>query len=394
MEQPVLVSTTVLRNALRNFSQFRVHPSLTLKTISIPLLHTLNYLPKVRDGKHLKMTHSDESKHPPFNYLYKHVVFEESDDESEEHEGCNPEKVNSMALSDFDISVPPHPLPGKEVFFYDQTDSICTMTNFIDGLSLEREDFIRESAGRKESGVDESTLTTASTADENDALLTGGRNPNFRGCSVRFGKLYIREYQRAIGDSICAAGPPLGIGWKYRVYEEKPSKFFEKFTDGADALPKNAATEVIVAVDKYERMRGPRGRQVVQLSRSEKEDLLIENGCARRELAAAVRHNLHVKNQRRQTLTNIKLMPIEEAFERWARSLRKLVMLDASKRKQARSRYLFEQWLDESGRGSDRSIRSNSSSYIPPDPSTSGLRGILIKDPESRRRRIIESRQL
>lgn len=342
------------------------------------------------------MTLSDESKYPPFAYLYKHVVFEESDEESEELGGCKPKKVNPMEFSDFDISVPPHPLPGHEVFFYNQTDNLCSMTNIIDGLSLERENFLtfKVSAGRKESGVDENTLTTASTADEHDAVLTVVRNPNCRGCSVRFGTLHIREYQRVIGDSICAAGPPLGIGWKYRVYEEKPSKLFQKFTDGSDALPRNAATEVVVAVDKYERMRGPRGQRVVQLSRSEKEDLLIENGCARRDLAAAVRQNLHVKNQRRQTVTNLKLMPIEEAFERWARSLRKLVMLDASKRKQARSRYLFEQWLDESGRGSDRSSRSNSSSYIPPDPSTSPLRGILIKDPELRRQRIIERRQL
>jgi hypothetical protein len=344
-----------------------------------------------------KMAHSDKPKQPPFAYLYKHVVCEDSDDEPEEHDvDGSTRTTKSMAFSDFDISVPPHPLPGHEVVFYNQKDPSCTLSNIIDGLRLDVGDFEPTSASADEnvapSGVDEYTPTTATSSVDDEAVMAVGRTPNCRGCSVRFGTLHIREYERTIGDSICAVGPPMGISWKYRIYENKPSKYFDKFTDGVD-IPNNAATEVVVAVDMYERVRGPRERRVVQLSRSEKEDLLIESGCSRRDLAAAVRQNIHVKNQRRQTVTNLKLMPIEETFERWARSLRKLVMLDASKRRQARSRHLFEQWLDESGRGSDRSSNASFSSYIPPDPSTSKLKGILIKDPESRRRRIQQKKK-
>lgn len=60
------------------------------------------------------------------------------------------------------------------------------------------------------------------------------------------------------------------------------------------------------------------------LSRFARESLLLENGVSRIELAVAVRTDLKVKSQRRQTIVNLdmELGPIEEDFERWSRKVR------------------------------------------------------------------------
>lgn len=44
------------------------------------------------------------------------------------------------------------------------------------------------------------------------------------GVSVWFGNLYIHKYERTLGDSLCSTGPPISIGWKYRLYEKNTGK--------------------------------------------------------------------------------------------------------------------------------------------------------------------------
>jgi hypothetical protein len=201
------------------------------------------------------------------------------------------------------------------------------------------------------------------------------------GGSVRFGNLYIREYERTLGDTPCSGGPPISIGWKYRIFEEKASKYQGEFTNGDHH--RNAKTEMILPLENYEKLRGPRtpSRDLI-LSRFALESLLIESGVSRSEMAEAVRQNIKLKNQRRQTVTNLAMAPVEEKFEKWARSFKKLLIIDATKREKAKSRYLFEEWLDESSRlrSSYGSNITGSFNYFPTQ-----VKGILKEHSQLRR---------
>ena len=199
---------------------------------------------------------------------------------------------------------------------------------------------------------------------------------------VRFGNLYIREYERTLGDTPCSGGPPISIGWKYRIFEERASRYAAEFTNGDHH--RNAMTEMILPLENYEKLRGPRtpSRDLI-LSRFARESLLIESGVSRSEMAEAVRQNIKLKNQRRQTVTNLAMAPVEEKFEKWARSFKKLLIIDATKREKAKSRYLFEEWLDESSRLTNRhgSNITGSFNYAPTQ-----VKGILKDDTKLRRR--------
>lgn len=193
---------------------------------------------------------------------------------------------------------------------------------------------------------------------------------NSVGTTVRFGNLHIREYERALGDTPCSAGPPISIGWRCRVFDENRG------------CP-DVTTEVIVPIEKYEQLRGPRApvRDLI-LSRFTREALLIEHGVPRVDLVEAVRQNIKVKNQRRQTITNLPLAPIEETIERWSRQWKKLMILTSSKRQQAKTRYLLDQWVDSSQRSGSVNKRTHHTYPQPP----SSIKGILVTDPEARRK--------
>jgi hypothetical protein len=210
---------------------------------------------------------------------------------------------------------------------------------------------------------------------------------NSVGSSVRFGNLHIREYERALGDTPCSAGPPISIGWRYRVFDKNRGRYSAEFiyNDRAD----NATTEVILPIEKYEQLRGPRApvRDLI-LSRFTREALLIENGVARVDLVEAVRQNIKVKNQRRQTITNLPFAPVEETIEKWSRQFKKLTIIDSSKRQQAKTRYLFDQWVD----GSQRSGSANNGTFLSnARQQPSSTKGILVKDPEARRKEKLNS---
>lgn len=147
---------------------------------------------------------------------------------------------------------------------------------------------------------------------------------NSSGHSVRLGNVCIRQYERTLGDNLCSSGPPIGIGWNYRSSNI-------------------AQTEFVVPLETYERLRGPRAEHKdLILSRFARESILIENGIARSQIAEAVRQNVKVKSQRRQTLVNLKMEPYEEALELWARNLRRALIFNKEARKKTKSRHLFD----------------------------------------------------
>jgi len=126
--------------------------------------------------------------------------------------------------------------------------------------------------------------------------------------TIKFSNIQIREYERVVADNpSCTSGPPVGIGWKYgRTH--------------------------IVDVNSYEEIRpSRRTTSRLILAREEREALLLNWGASFHDIVEAVRGNIKVKNQRRQTVVNIgKIERIEEAFEGATRKLKRALMLRRS----------------------------------------------------------------
>jgi len=179
----------------------------------------------------------------------------------------------------------------------------------------------------------------------NRELLGASKEVNSSGRrSVQFGHVFIREYERALGDSPCSTGPPIGLGWKYWAFD--PTATAGNENSGSHQ------TEGVFPLDEYESMNFPKiPAKKLLLCRFTREELLIENGFSRKELVDAVRQNIKLKNQRRQTVTNLRLEPLEVVLERCAKTMKRLVPISAEQRKRESSRRLYKEWLAEESRG-------------------------------------------
>ena len=126
-----------------------------------------------------------------------------------------------------------------------------------------------------------------------------------RRSSVSFSTIEIRSYERILGDNpSCSHGPAVSIGWQY---EPDP---------------------ITVQVDEFEYYRaGDRldGTALV-LTRSEREEILEDLGYTRAAIADAVRTNVKVKNNRRQTVHNLAVARLEEAAESAKRKLKRFLL--------------------------------------------------------------------
>ena len=88
----------------------------------------------------------------------------------------------------------------------------------------------------------------------------------------------------------------------------------------------------MVDVDSFESTRTyQKSASYLILSREEREALLLNWGASFHDIIESVRGNLKIKNQRRQTVTNLgKIERIEEAFESATRKLKSALMLRRS----------------------------------------------------------------
>lgn len=125
---------------------------------------------------------------------------------------------------------------------------------------------------------------------------------------VRFEYVYVRDYERVVGDNpSCTIGPPVGIGWNYGETRR-------------------------ILIDSFEATKTyHRSVSRLVLSREAREALLINWGASFHDIVESVRGNLKIKNQRRQTITNLgKVERIEEAFESATRKLKSALLLRRS----------------------------------------------------------------
>jgi hypothetical protein len=122
--------------------------------------------------------------------------------------------------------------------------------------------------------------------------------------SVSFDKVSIRFYNRAIASNpSCSSGPPIGLGWEYE--EERHYR-----------------------LDTFERHRIDNRRCLGQLllSRSCRAKLLMDWGYSQKDIVNAVRHTIRFKNQRCQTITNLRAASLEETLESARDGVKKILL--------------------------------------------------------------------
>ena len=109
---------------------------------------------------------------------------------------------------------------------------------------------------------------------------------------IQFSTISIRHYEQILTENPSTIrGPPVGIGWRYL------EKQTELLTD-------------------YETARGPpRPSPFFVLNDSRRENMILELGYTRKDIATVVRSNLKSRNQRRQTVQNLSAEKFEEALE-------------------------------------------------------------------------------
>jgi hypothetical protein len=111
--------------------------------------------------------------------------------------------------------------------------------------------------------------------------------------SVTFSTVRVRHYERILCDNPAASsGLSIGIGWRF------------------------AEEGVPVCVEEWQstRCRG-RSQSELQLSRSERDDLVKQLGYTEREVAAMRRELNRCRANRRQTVNNLSAQRVEETVE-------------------------------------------------------------------------------
>eukprot|EP00592_Proboscia_alata_P024857 CAMPEP_0194444724 /NCGR_PEP_ID=MMETSP0176-20130528/127447_1 /TAXON_ID=216777 /ORGANISM="Proboscia alata, Strain PI-D3" /LENGTH=393 /DNA_ID=CAMNT_0039271169 /DNA_START=406 /DNA_END=1583 /DNA_ORIENTATION=+ len=133
--------------------------------------------------------------------------------------------------------------------------------------------------------------------------------------AVDFDTCHIREYERELGDNpSCSSGAPVSLGWNFVEIGVFPFDEFEKSRDkNCDDMDKS--------------VHGKRRAAIADtlLSRTEREKLLMDHGFTRGEIAQATKINVKIKNNRRQTVNNLKFQKAEEFIEAIRRYLKQAV---------------------------------------------------------------------
>lgn len=102
---------------------------------------------------------------------------------------------------------------------------------------------------------------------------------------------------------------------------------FPQIINGYDSIGWRHGDTKVMLLDDYEGKRNHR-RKLIVLTRAEREELLLNWGIAFDDIIDSIRANIRVKNQRRQTVTNLgKVERLEEAFESATRKIKRALLL-------------------------------------------------------------------
>ena len=118
---------------------------------------------------------------------------------------------------------------------------------------------------------------------------------------VAFGTVQIREYERSIAfNPSTSSGPSIGIGWRY---VELPALSVSRVVS---QQPRRSSSHFIV-------------------SRREREEILYDLGYSQRDIVQSIRDARKVKQQRIQTVNNLKVQRMEEMVEKSRRKVKKIL---------------------------------------------------------------------
>lgn len=162
-------------------------------------------------------------------------------------------------------------------------------------------------------------------AGKSDAAKSSPAPSENNGKAVQFSTVSVRYYQITLGTNpFVTSGPPLELAWEH------------------DA----GASETNIPLDRYESVRAPRRRSEwdLALSRGERESRLLEMGCTRQEIAAAVRETSRIKAQRANTVLNLRMEPVEEFTSGVSRRCAKMVGLRKD------SSWMYREWKNGGSR--------------------------------------------
>jgi hypothetical protein len=123
--------------------------------------------------------------------------------------------------------------------------------------------------------------------------------------SVSFSHVHVRHYERIMNDNpASAAGPSIGIGWRF-----------------VEADP--------VCVDAFEKRPRTKAESLedLQLNKTTRLALVRALGYTDKEIAASVRDLNKCRSNRKQTVDNLGVEKVEEAFEKVRRKVKRIFSL-------------------------------------------------------------------
>ena len=126
--------------------------------------------------------------------------------------------------------------------------------------------------------------------------------------TVSFQNVQVRYYERILEvNPGVTNGPAIGIGWNYMVGEQ-------------------------ISVDQWEVQRGNiRTPDDLVIPRKTREKILDDAGYSKKDIAEAIRSIMKTKNQRRTTIHNLGMKPVEEAVESAARRVKGILSFGKKK---------------------------------------------------------------
>ena len=139
---------------------------------------------------------------------------------------------------------------------------------------------------------------------------------------ISFTDIEIRYYEQILSDNPSVrSGPPIGIGWRYKVLHKS------------------------FAVDTWEERRQNDRRYLagLMISRHERTSRLLDLGYSRKDLATSIREVMRIKNSRKKTFQNMGFESMEEVLERICKTFKNVLTLGMIKRKE---RQLLKPYLE------------------------------------------------
>mmetsp|Transcript_9666 Transcript_9666/g.15502 ORF Transcript_9666/g.15502 Transcript_9666/m.15502 type:complete len:452 (-) Transcript_9666:283-1638(-) len=144
-----------------------------------------------------------------------------------------------------------------------------------------------------------------------------------RKTKVSFHEVQVRNYKSVLTvNPAVTSGPAIGLGWKYDSSQD------EKYS-----------------LDEYENVRksGGRGSRDIILSRIERESMLLDLGYSQKDIADSIRKTIRLKNQRKQTIQNLNVSPVEEFLEKATRRVKRVLRFPVGRSSKSKIDHLQQQ---------------------------------------------------